>query len=577
MTGGYIDPSREIGWSSEQAEAYCVGRMRGKFCRELFEKRFDGDAARRDLFELFEQECGSTVPTFAHTYVEQLNQAGKRLDLHRRELVRRRLCSIYVDRVDPAAVPDADDQLMSLTDESRRQEQGAFAALVDKMPAGIRPHLELGNALARLQDTTRYVAFPGEADPELALGDAAPVAGVPKGWLSGLYDWWDARNAGRWQPDPKKGRADWLDRFDDALTRIARRVLARARKLQAPLPLDERQRLLKLKNETLGASYVAESDAMLRVIGELQRLSEVIRNRRDALQRAGSGVRPEALSAVILGEQGTGKTTLARLLHDHFWELEGPFRRLNAAAFVGGDFNIAKGRLVGYGSNHGLSSVHEDGQQGLLEECKGGTLVIDEFLDLPHDAQTLLLDVLSNEPLARAAGGGEIEPPYPYLVFASNKDPEQAVRDGGLRSDLWDRMKSGKVCIPPLRERREDVFSVVRERCNIRDYKALLALCRHDWPDNVRGLIHELDQLHSAGKGKCELSLTDLRPEIQELVAGVDAADAEREVLATVMQWARSQGYEKGKRSQGLQKRTAAILGSSEAHVSTKLKKYGLT
>lgn len=132
------------------------------------------------------------------------------------------------------------------------------------------------------------------------------------------------------------------------------------------------------------------------------------------------------------------------------------FRELSCSQFEHGDPAFALGRIFGIGAGHSLPNVPREGQKGLLEECDGGTLFLDDFDCLPRNVQDLLLYPLEGRPFEPGVGRGSPVTISVRFILATNQDPDELVRRGALRADLLSRL-GARVDIPPLRQRREDI------------------------------------------------------------------------------------------------------------------------
>lgn len=159
---------------------------------------------------------------------------------------------------------------------------------------------------------------------------------------------------------------------------------------------------------------------------------------------------------VISGESGTGKTDLARLVYRLSDRADSSYREISCAQFEHADPAFALGRLFGIGAGHGLANAPREGQPGLLQECDGGTLFLDDFDRLPLNVQDLLLYPLEGKPFDPGIGRGAPRTVSVKFILATNRDLEAMVQRGDMRNDVLARM-GAYVHIPPLRERREDI------------------------------------------------------------------------------------------------------------------------
>lgn len=159
---------------------------------------------------------------------------------------------------------------------------------------------------------------------------------------------------------------------------------------------------------------------------------------------------------LITGESGTGKTQLAHTIGALSGCPPGPYREISCAQFEHADPAFALGKLFGVGSGHGLPNTLRSGQPGLLEECDGGALFLDDFDCLPPNAQDLLLYPLEGKPFEPGIGAGSPRRVSLKFILATNQDVDALVQRGKLRADVLARM-GARVYIPPLRERVEDI------------------------------------------------------------------------------------------------------------------------
>ncbi len=211
VTGGYINPDHDLGWTRDQCGAYCVGRMRISWLRELLEDRHNAEhmsSKRADLFALFVAEWNITAPDFANSYVSSLDQLRPLLD--------------------EADAPFSKSSLEGARTKVWDQEPELFEVLRSGAPAHVRPHLELGEALGRLREAPPHFFVRGRGNPETVLGDAARGANVPDEWLVGLARWQQAVATRRLPQGAQCDFFDWQDRFEEAITAYVERTLSDA-------------------------------------------------------------------------------------------------------------------------------------------------------------------------------------------------------------------------------------------------------------------------------------------------------------------------------------------------------------
>ncbi|MBX3213227.1 MAG: sigma 54-interacting transcriptional regulator [Labilithrix sp.] len=199
-------------------------------------------------------------------------------------------------------------------------------------------------------------------------------------------------------------------------------------------------------------------------------------------------IAPKELSAVILGETGTGKEVIARGIH-RLSGRRGSLQAINCAAIP---HNLLESELFGY--RRGAFSGADRDKPGLIKLADQGTLFLDEIGDMPLDAQAKLLRVLQSREVF-PLGATTPERVDIRIVCATHRDLYQYVKEGKFRGDLLARLNEHVVRLPPLRERKEDILLLARSfgerygRPNIQfTFSFIVALLHYDWPFNVREL-----------------------------------------------------------------------------------------
>src|SRR6185295_9159588 len=239
---------------------------------------------------------------------------------------------------------------------------------------------------------------------------------------------------------------------------------------------------LRRKNEK---PTLAEDFETFGMIGHDPKMLKIIEKIRTAA--------PSGASVLIEGESGTGKELIATAFHTQSLRASGPFIRINCAAIP---HELIESELFGY--KKGAFTGADRDKRGLIEAASGGTLLLDEIAEMPAHLQTKLLRVLQERKLRRLGDEREIRINF-RLVSATNRDTEALLEEGVLRKDLYFRISTLKIKVPPLRERLDDVLLIANrflKRFNgqydkrIRDIspEAILRLVRYDWPGNIREL-----------------------------------------------------------------------------------------
>lgn len=204
-------------------------------------------------------------------------------------------------------------------------------------------------------------------------------------------------------------------------------------------------------------------------------------------------------SVLITGESGTGKEIIARAIHEQSQRASGPFHPLNCAAIAG---NLLESELFGYEAFAFTDAKKQ--KRGLLELADGGTLFLDEIGEMSLDMQAKLLRVLETRSFFRLGGNKEVRINVRVLA-ATNRDLEQAMKEGQFRSDLYFRLAVLKIMLPPLRERPDDILLFASRF--VEDFNASLGrnvqsispeaqrlLLAYHWPGNVRELKNVVER-----------------------------------------------------------------------------------
>ena len=270
----------------------------------------------------------------------------------------------------------------------------------------------------------------------------------------------------------KLGAYDFIQKPVDA-TRL-RTILANAvRQRETELELEVTRRQLR-QSGVLG-SMVGVSRPMQQVFGLIERIA------------------PSNVSVLITGESGTGKELVARTLHEMSPRRSRPFVAVNCAAIPE---TLMESEIFGH--EKGAFTGATDRRPGCFELAEGGTLLLDELGEMPIGTQAKLLRVLEDRKLRRLGGRSEQDVDVRVLA-ATNRDPEQAVANGQLRSDLFYRLNVFHIALPPLRDHREDIAPMVEAMIMEMNQKhgrrvagatpaVMATLQQHSWPGNAREL-----------------------------------------------------------------------------------------
>jgi DNA-binding NtrC family response regulator len=266
---------------------------------------------------------------------------------------------------------------------------------------------------------------------------------------------------------------------------------------------------------------------------------------------------------------------VASLLHARSGRADAPFVVVDCAAL---HEELLQSEIFGHerGAFTGANRL----KHGLFEVANGGTLFLDEVGEISPDVQAKLLRVLETGRFRRLGGTEEIAVDV-RIVAATNRDLRQAIARGHFREDLYYRLMTFVVEIPPLRERPEDIRLLVEhftKQLNLRfslskrfDAAAMAALVRHPWPGNVRELIHVLEQVIVLTDGE-EIGVDDLPMAVRGAPPVSPAVD-DGEVL-TLREVQRRHVLSVLERAGGNRAQAARLLGTSERSFYRLLEKY---
>ena len=260
--------------------------------------------------------------------------------------------------------------------------------------------------------------------------------------------------------------------------------------------VQEREKSLKRQNLSLMAE-VSEKYNHFFMIGK----SPVMGRLQQLIQK----VAPSRASVLLLGESGTGKTLVARIIHELSNRARSPFVKLNCAAVPE---NLLESELFGHekGAFTGATST----KPGRFEEADGGTIFLDEIGELPPAIQAKLLRFIQEREFERL-GSVHTRKVDVRVIAATNKDLTRAVTDGSFREDLYYRLNVFPVDVPPLRERKEDIpllAGYFLEKAG-KEYgrrlefapQCLAILESYSWPGNVRELENLIERLAILAEG----------------------------------------------------------------------------
>ncbi len=231
---------------------------------------------------------------------------------------------------------------------------------------------------------------------------------------------------------------------------------------------------------------------------------DIIRSKNAAMKKIFENIRsvaPTIATVLLLGETGTGKGTMARLIHWHSRRYEKPFISIHCGAIPD---TLIESELFGH--EKGAFTSAERKKPGRFEMAEGGTLFLDEIGTISPSAQIKLLQVLQDGTFSRIGGDAVLKADV-RIIAATNSDLEEAVSKGLFRKDLFYRLNVFPIKIPALKDRLEDLEDLVDvclKKLNVkygkniqRVYPSVLeGFCHYEWPGNIRELENILERAY---------------------------------------------------------------------------------
>ncbi|HET8546575.1 MAG TPA: sigma-54 dependent transcriptional regulator [Bryobacteraceae bacterium] len=290
-------------------------------------------------------------------------------------------------------------------------------------------------------------------------------------------------------------------------------------------------------------------------------------------------VAPSDSTVLITGETGSGKEMVAKLIHARSARRSRPFVVVECAAL---QESLLQSELFGH--ERGAFTGAERSKPGLFEVANGGTIFLDEVGEVSQTTQTKLLRVLDTSTFRHVGGTAEIHVDVRVLA-ATNRDVAAMVRQGLFREDLFYRLSTIQIEIPPLRQRGSDVELLARHFVGVLNERfgaskeisseALAVLRRHSWPGNVRELLHAIEAAMVVCDGDRILP--------QHVPLGMRSAAAEEfrtsadgAELPTLDELEKRHIRRALEAAEGHRGNAAKMLGISERNLYRKLKDYEL-
>ena len=287
-------------------------------------------------------------------------------------------------------------------------------------------------------------------------------------------------------------------------------------------------------------------------IQSIKQRFEIIGNDLHLNRAIGKAIRvsPTDISVLVTGESGVGKESIPRIIHQLSLRKHGKFIAVNCGAIPEGTIDSEL-----FGHEKGAFTGATSTRSGYFEEADGGTIFLDEVGELPLTTQVRLLRVLENGEFLKV-GSSQVQKTNVRIVAATNLDMSKAIQQGKFREDLFYRLSTVEIVLPPLRERNGDIHLLFRKFAadfaqkykmpTVRlDEQAQQLLERQQWHGNIRQLRNVAEQLsvleqdRAIGVKVLELYLPDHNTRLPAIVPSQSGGDSdfssEREILYKVL------------------------------------------
>jgi transcriptional regulator with PAS, ATPase and Fis domain len=282
-------------------------------------------------------------------------------------------------------------------------------------------------------------------------------------------------------------------------------------------------------------------------------------------------------TVMITGESGTGKGLIARYIHENSGRSDEKMIEINCSAIPD---TLFESELFGYESG-AFTGAQKGGKPGIIEMANRGTLLLDEIGDMPIHMQVKLLKVLQDRKVTRVGSIKPIDIDV-RIIAATNKDLKKLIEEGLFRTDLYYRLNVFPISIAPLRERKEDIYTLLQHFLLYYNRKhnnkvtltqnAQDKIVNYRWPGNVRELEHFIERLVIIEEGIVDARDIEMEQDFEAEKTGVKVNrilplkeavnETEKQLIDMAMKISQN-SYE-----------VADILGISQANAYRKMKKY---
>jgi len=347
-------------------------------------------------------------------------------------------------------------------------------------------------------------------------------------------------------------------------------------------PFDFDELHLRVENALKQRELIAENENMRRQLSTRSEYFNIIGSSKQmqTIYETIESVAKSDANVLIVGESGTGKELIANAIHYHSLRSKKAFIKVNCAALPK---ELIESELFGH-TKGAFTGAHAD-KEGLVQHAAGGSLLLDEIAEMPVELQPKLLRVLQ-ERSYRKIGSEKTYSVDFRLICSTNRLPADAIREGLLRDDLFYRISTITIHVPPLRERSEDIQLLTEHFLKMYAKKydrpitgvsqaAYQRLFAHGWPGNVRELQNVLERAVLLAKGN-KIEPLDLPFDNGGLPESAAAAawdippnmtleDIEKLVIERTLQ-----------RTGGNKQAAANLLGIYRPRLYSKIRKYNI-
>ncbi len=350
--------------------------------------------------------------------------------------------------------------------------------------------------------------------------------------------------------------------------------------VEKPFEFDALELLIgrALERQTL----IEESDSLRRTLQQRSTYGDIV-GRSKQMQNIFEMIEAVAKSdanILIVGESGTGKELIANAIHYNSHRAKGPFVKVNCAALPK---ELIESELFGH--TKGAFTGAQRDKEGLIARANGGSLLLDEIAEMPLELQPKLLRALQERMYYRLGSEKPVEVDF-RLICSTNRNPPEAVRNGNLREDLYYRISTITIEVPPLRERPDDIQVLADHFLKqfaskyakpVRGFaqSATSVMYNYHWPGNVRELESAIERAVLLSKAEsieaADLPFTALESPASNndefsVPPHMKLEDIEKEVIYQTLQ-----------RTKGNKQAAATALGIYRPRLYSKIRKYNLT